>query len=98
MTATNVANEEDGTIHVMSERCSTCIFRPGNLMGLREGRRDSMVAEALAIDGCIPCHQTIHGEREQEAVCRGFFDRHAEDVFPLRLAKRFNAITYDEDD
>ncbi len=91
---TNVFDGE--LIHVMAERCSTCIFRPGNLMHLDEGRAEDMEAEALAEMGCIPCHKTIHGEREQEAICRGFYDRTRHRHGLLRLADQLGVITFDE--
>jgi hypothetical protein len=74
----------DGKVHVCAERCSTCIFRPGNLMMLEEGRVEGMVEECLAGDKVIPCHKTLSGDHQ--AVCRGFFDRHMKDIFPLRFA------------
>ncbi len=80
----------DGKVHVMAEQCDTCIFRPGNLMDLEPGRVAGMIREARANDSCIPCHETIYGQAPQEAVCRGFFDRHA--TMPLRLAIAMNVI------
>jgi len=65
-----------GRVHVQANRCATCIFRPGNLMRLERGRVRSMVDAAVAAEGTIPCHETTHGQREQEAVCRGFYDLH----------------------
>lgn len=88
MTRTNVFN--NGVIHVQQHMCDTCIFRPGNKMGLEEGRVEQMVADATADDGCIPCHKTILGAHEQEAVCRGFYDRHP--TTPLRLGAAMGII------
>src|ERR1017187_5870798 len=55
----------DGKVHVCAEMCETCIFRPGNLMNLSEGRVESMVQEATKRDSCIPCHETL-GVPEQD--------------------------------
>jgi hypothetical protein len=63
----------DGHVHVRREMCSTCIFRPGNLMFLPAGRVRRMVDEAKAEGTSIICHQTLEADN---AVCRGFFDRH----------------------
>lgn len=82
----------DGKVHVMPEKCSTCIFRPGNLMRLQPGRVKEMVDGALANQSVIPCHKTIYGEREQEAVCRGFYDAHGSRVPALRLAAAMDVI------
>lgn len=84
MAKSNVYNH--GLVHVMPERCSTCIFRPGNLMSLHPGRVKDMVDEAISEAGVIPCHKTIHGQREQNAVCRGFLDSYTDQVPALRLA------------
>jgi hypothetical protein len=62
---------------VQAAKCSTCIYRPGNLMKLSPGRKDAMQADAIKNGGVIPCHQTIEaytGSRGSESVCRGFFD------------------------
>lgn len=77
----------DGKVHVMKVKCSTCIFRPGNLMNLEPGRVKEMVDGSIADGAAITCHKTIHGQAEQEAVCRGFFDAYAEQVPALRMAQ-----------
>lgn len=69
-------------LRVCADLCSTCIFRPGNLMQLRPGRVRSMVDEALKNDAFIACHKTLDGER---AVCRGFYDRHKTNSLGCRL-------------
>lgn len=82
----------NGKVHVMSEKCSTCIFRPGNLMNLEPGRVKEMVAGSLAEDAGITCHKTLYGQREQEATCRGFYDAYADQVTPLRMARAMGII------
>jgi hypothetical protein len=74
----------DGAVHLCARMCSTCIFLPGNLMDLEPGRVKQMVADSLRKDSAIICHATLG--TDHPAVCRGFFDRHSRDVFPLRLA------------
>jgi len=71
--------------------CETCIFRPGNLMQLEPGRRESLERQAVRRDGCIPCHETLDGPR---VICRGFFDRHKDDVVGLRLAQVFKKLEF----
>lgn len=73
--------QRDG-LHVCDRLCETCVFRPGNLMFLMPGRLRGMVRDALANDSFIPCHKTLDG---QQAVCRGFYDRHARDTLGCRL-------------
>lgn len=85
----------DGKVHVLSEMCETCVFRPGNLMRLPPGRLAGMVKEAVEAESCIPCHSTLpywpEGGDEQ-AVCRGFFDRHKTQA--LQIAERLDLIEW----
>lgn len=74
----------DGHVHVRAEMCSTCIFRPGNLMHLRAGKVREMVDGAKANGTSIVCHQTLNSD--EQAVCRGFFDRHTTDALELAVA------------
>lgn len=88
----------DGAVHVVEDKCATCIFRPGNLMNLRPGRLREMSREAVADQSVIVCHSTLPEVAESggvEAVCRGYFDAHAHDVTPLRLALAADFIAYD---
>lgn len=82
----------NGKVHVMRAMCPTCIFRPGNPMQLQPGRVAEMVKTAKAGESTIICHETTHGQREQEAACRGFWERYARDVMTLRLAMAFDII------
>jgi len=73
----------------MRQMCATCIFRPGNLMRLSEGRVESMVEQATELQSCIPCHGTLGGK---QAVCHGFFKLHA--TLPLKLAAAMERIEW----
>lgn len=92
MTVHNVYR--DGQVHVLSEMCSTCVFRPGNLMDLEPGRVAGMVREAKEADSTIVCHSTLYMEGIDHAACRGFFDRHK--TTPLQIAERMDLITFVE--
>jgi hypothetical protein len=81
-----------GVVHVQAEMCSTCIFRPGNLMNLKPGRVKEMVEGSLADEAGITCHKTIYGQAAQEAVCAGFYDRYAHRVTTFQIAERLGAI------
>lgn len=85
----------EGIVHVMREQCSTCIFKPGNLMSLQPGRVAQMVRDAKAGDSVIPCHHTIHVRDERPAICRGYWDRHHTDVWTLRLANDMGIVQFD---
>lgn len=84
----------DGLVHVCTTMCSTCVFRPGNLMHLRSGRLRNLVDGNLAGDTALTCHQTLYGGHPAgEAVCRGYFDAYAQEVTPLRLAVALGVVT-----
>jgi hypothetical protein len=87
MSRTNVFR--DDRLHVMSKKCSTCIYRPGNLMRLNPGRKDQMETEAVAEQGTIPCHKTLDGDM---AICRGFFDTQKHNVGLLSAAERIGIV------
>ena len=78
----------DGRVRVCASMCSTCVFRPGNLMHLTPGRLAEMVAEATEAQSTIVCHATL--DLPLQAACRGFFDRHA--TQPLQLADRLGLL------
>lgn len=82
----------DGKIHVRSDLCSTCIFRPGNLMNLNAGRVKEMVDGCVEEGGVIPCHKTTHGQAEQEATCRGFFNSYRYRIPGLALGEAMGII------
>jgi hypothetical protein len=80
----------DGRVHVLEGKCSTCIFRPGNLMRLEAGRVKGMVEGAVANGSCIPCHSTL--VTGAPAICRGFWDGYADRVLALRLAEAMEIV------
>lgn len=81
-----------GSLQVLAAKCETCIFRPDNLMHLKDGRRDDMVRECLQQNTVIVCHETLDGPR---SVCRGFYDVHRGDVMPIRLAIALDMLGFD---
>lgn len=80
----------DGRVHIARAKCSTCIFRPGNLMRLSPGRVKDMVESSIADGGGIVCHKTLPYSPDglDGAVCRGFTDGYADDVQALQVALR----------
>lgn len=76
---------------VLSDRCSSCIFRAGNPMRLRAGRVREMVRESLKGGGFITCHSTLpYGQYPDfgEAICRGFYDSHGPNSQVIRSWSR----------
>lgn len=78
---------------VLSRKCSTCIFRPGNQMQLGPGRVQQMVDDCLTEDTVIPCHSTLDGPR---SICRGLYDAHRRDIVVLRLAAAMDIVKFDD--
>lgn len=87
-------NVVDSTgVRIMAELCATCIFRPGNKMQLHPDRVQGMVADALSREGgTIVCHETL--DHREHAVCRGFFNRHKNDVALLQIAERMGVVVW----
>jgi hypothetical protein len=87
----------DGKVHVMADRCGTCIFRPGNRMSLAPGRVRGMVDETQRESGGhVVCHSTLYREGVGNAVCRGWWDRYAMNDPTFRLAGIMDALVFDE--
>lgn len=83
----------DARMYVLSRKCATCIFRPGNLMHLPEGKVEELVQGCIDDDTVIPCHETLDGPR---SVCRGLWDKHRRDIVILRTAQAFEVVAYDD--
>ena len=86
-----------GRPRVLTEQCSTCIGRPGNLMHLQAGRLREMVAGGLA-DGSqgIICHQTLgYGDHQNfgGALCRWFYDTYGPQNNFIRCIERIGGFT-----
>ncbi|GLY68733.1 hypothetical protein [Amycolatopsis taiwanensis] len=85
----DVLDAERGLPRVLSTKCATCIYRPGNRMHLPPGYRDQLAHDALAHDSWIVCHATLPATGNPigtQAICRGFWDVHAADSAGCRLA------------
>lgn len=79
----------EGDVRVMNDMCSTCIFRPGNLMHLRKGRVATIVKDHRARDSNLVCHLTLPewGAGVEPALCRGHLDRYGPGQL-VRIAQR----------
>ncbi|MGM9465352.1 hypothetical protein [Streptomyces murinus] len=68
----DVADPETWSVRICDDRCTTCIFRPGNLMHLAPGRVAALIKKAMADEGHIVCHRTLG--TSAPAICSGFAD------------------------
>jgi hypothetical protein len=85
----------DGRARVLSEPCSTCIGRPGNLMKLKPGRVKGMVQGAVNSGGGIICHQTLpYGDHPDfgGALCRWFYDHYGHLSNGIRIMERLGGL------
>lgn len=84
-----------GRVHVLADRCTTCVFRPGNLMHLNPGRLKDLIETNTASGSALTCHATLADwdAPAPPAVCRGFYDAHP--TPPLLLAAALDMITFD---
>lgn len=87
----------DGKVHVLAEKCASCIFRSvndGRIQGLSPGRVAGMVVEAREAESVIPCHATIYTDEVKPAICRGYFDLPRRPGV-LQIAERLGFIEFD---
>ena len=78
-------------IPVFAERCTTCVFRPGNRMRLAAGRLADLVASNRALGTLLVCHLTTYDQRPElgEVLCRGYFDAYADESSVAQIMRRF---------
>lgn len=85
-----------GKPRVLAEKCSTCVFRPGNPMHLRPGRLARLVEDNLRAGALLMCHKTTFGQQPEEAACRGFLDAFGPHVNLVRVMERIAALSGDD--
>lgn len=79
-------------MRVLTEQCSTCIFRPGNLMHLATGRLADMARDVKADESYVICHQTLERPKRQRCICKGSWDRYKTQI--IQLAERLGFIEW----
>ncbi len=81
-----------GKPRLLSEQCSTCVGRPGNLMHLRPGRLKDLIQNNIAGSSMgLICHQTLgYGDSPSygEALCRWFYDTYGPQCNGVRVMLR----------
>jgi hypothetical protein len=78
----------DRVVHVMAEQCSTCVLRPGNLMGLSPGRVRGMVKNEYG----FACHQTLGHD---QALCIAWIKKYGPGSPIIRLAMAMDVLVFD---
>jgi hypothetical protein len=86
-----------GKLRLLSEQCSTCVGRPGNLMDLCSGRLKYLVDKNVQSDGMgLVCHQTLGygaGTGPGYALCRWFHDAFGDQCNGIRVMQRLGGFT-----
>lgn len=89
----------DGKVHVMTEKCSTCVFRPGNLMHLGPGRLKGMADQVQATGIPFSCHQSLPYSEEAyrqhyngAALCAGAVENYGDSSAILQMAEAMGLI------
>ena len=90
-------NENDFPRHVLSAKCSTCIYRPGNLMHLNRGTVATMTADCKEQDTNVVCHKSpeLAGGLPVPAWCRGSVDLRPGQA--VRILSRLDMLTEIDD-
>ena len=73
----DISDPATGLSRLLSERCPTCILRPGDPMHLGAERTAAFIRHALDAGSYVVCHETLtYGDFPDygPAICRGFFD------------------------
>lgn len=82
---------------LMSEQCTTCVFRPGNLMHLSPGRLKELIGSNTGPEALgLVCHQTLSYGAHPEtgaAFCRGFYDSYGHLANYIRIMERLGGFT-----
>ena len=92
----DITDPATGLSRLLSERCSTCVMRPGDLMHLGPERTREFIGQTLARGSYVTCHQTLtFGDHPGygPAICRGFFDAYASQSPALILLRAFRRLT-----
>jgi hypothetical protein len=85
----------DGEVHVLSEECATCIFRPAT-RPVDGARVAGMVRDTMDEPGAtVVCHSTLYQDDVEHAICRGWFDRLGGRDPILRLAQAMGVLVED---
>lgn len=78
-----------GRPQLLAEKCSTCIFRPGDPMHLGADRLRDIIERNRAGGALLTCHATLsYGAHPEvgQAACRGFYDAYGAESAAARFA------------
>ena len=94
----DITDPATGLSRLLSERCPTCILRPGDPMHLGPDRTAAFIRQVLDAGSYVVCHDTLtYGDFPGygPAICRGFFDAYRDrtrDLLILRAGRRLTEV------
>jgi len=91
----DITDPATGLSRLLSERCATCILRPGDPMHLGPERTAAFIRQALDAGSYVVCHDTADGDFPEygPAICRGFFDSYRTPaLLILRAGRRLTEV------
>jgi hypothetical protein len=94
----DITDPATGLSRLLSERCPTCILRPGDPMHLGPDRTAAFIRQVLDTGSYVVCHDTLtYGDFPDygPAICRGFFDAYRDrtrDLLILRAGRRLTEV------
>jgi hypothetical protein len=85
----DVIDPATGKPRLLTDKCTTCVFRPGNLMHLPPGRLQDLIDHNREAGAGLTCHQTLSysGTGAERAFCHGFHDAYP-DTQVFQIAER----------
>ncbi|MFE7462355.1 hypothetical protein ACWFMI_24785 [Nocardiopsis terrae] len=97
MSEHDVIDPDTGKPRLLTEKCTTCVFRPSNLMHLSPGRLKELTDHHRQAGAGLTCHQTLSYSETgaDRAFCRGFHDAYpGTQVFQIaeRLLGGFTSV------
>lgn len=76
-------------LKVQSKQCATCIYRADSPLDVRA--LEAEIADPF-MAGHFRSHRVCH--HSSDAVCRGFWNRHADDFDAGQLARRLGLVAF----
>jgi hypothetical protein len=92
----DITDPATGLSRLLSERCPTCILRPGDPMHLGPERTAAFIRQVLDAGSYVICHDTLtYGDFPDygPAICRGFFDGYRDRTPALLILQAGRRLT-----
>jgi hypothetical protein len=94
----DISDPATGLSRLLSEKCATCILRPGDPMHLGPERTAAFVRQVLDAGSYVVCHETLtYGDFPDygPAICRGFFEAYrtrSRDLLIMQAGRRLTEV------